>query len=480
MKHLKWWLLLVVLSPVFAFASSDTGHSDPITFVLLAATAIFFFAILGRYIARRVHQPSVLGELLMGVLVGNLCYYFGFQLIILLREGSSIFEVVSELLKGVSLSQAVTTVMPNPQYAEQVTKALSSPHGADYLKTAYVVDIFSRYGVIFLLFMVGLESSVEELKHTGRDSLFVAIIGVVAPMLLGFGMAYLLLPDNSYQSDLFIAATLSATSIGITARVLAEMKKLRTREARTILGAAILDDVFGLIILAVVSSIVINGAVEMMVVARIIISSLLFFVGTLFLGPIILRKAVHFFRFLEPWEAKLFISFLFIMFLSWLASFIQLATIIGAFTAGVILHDEYFKSLDPNQNESRSIYNILSPIESILVPMFFILIGIQVKLESFFHWNVLVLALGLIFAAVVGKLVSGLGASSKDDRLLIGIGMLPRGEVGLVFASIGRTLGVMSDDLFSAIVLMVIVTTFIAPPLLKARYARRKKDIAHG
>lgn len=163
------------------------------------------------------------------------------------------------------------------------------------------------------------------------------------------------------------------------------------------------------------------------------------------------------------------------MTLAWLASFIQLAAIIGAFAAGIILHDGYFKSNDSFQEEGRSIHQLVSPLESILAPMFFIVIGIQVKLETFYNWNVIILASGLVVAAIIGKLVSGLGANRKDDRLLIGIGMLPRGEVGLIFASIGRTLGVISDDLFSAIVLMVIITTFIAPPLLKVRYAMKKE-----
>ncbi|MCW8471625.1 cation:proton antiporter [Fluoribacter gormanii] len=462
-----------------AFASTEADHVDPVTFVLLGVTTIFFFAIIGRYTARRINQPSVLGELLIGILIGNIFYYYGFPLAVLLREGSSIFDAVKEVLLGVPLNQAVSSVISNENYAQQVVGALSGPHGSDYLKIAYIVDIFSRYGVIFLLFMVGLESSIEEMKHTGRDSIIVALIGVIAPMLLGFGTVYLLMPNGSYQSDLFIAATLSATSIGITARVLSEMKKLRTREARTILGAAMLDDVLGLIILAVVSSLVISGAVDPMVVLRIIVSAMLFFAGTLFLGPIVLRKAIHFFRFLEPWEAKLFISFLFIMTLSWLASVLQLATIIGAFTAGVILHDDYFDGVPLSQQENRSIYHLLSPLESILAPMFFIVIGIQVKLESFYHLNVIVLATGLIIVAVIGKLVSGYGARAPNDRLLIGIGMLPRGEVGLVFASIGRTLGVISDDLFSAIVLMVMVTTFIAPLLLKIRYAQKDRKIVH-
>lgn len=472
----KCWIFLMMLSPVLAFAAGNGEHTDPIASVILAVTTIFFLAIIGRYTARRLNQPGVLGELLMGVLVGNLCYFLGFQLIVVLREGSSIFDVMKEMLDGVSLQQAVTSVVTNPYYATQVTEALSGPNGIDFLKIGYVVDIFSRYGVIFLLFMVGLESSVEELKHTGKESILVAIIGILAPMILGFGVANILMPDASYQVDLFIAATLSATSIGITARVLTEMKKLRTREARTILGAAMLDDILGLIILAVVSSLVVRGDVDEMMVVRIIALSALFFVGVLTLGPILLRKAVHFFRFLEPWEAKLFISFLFVMSLAWLASLIQLATIIGAFAAGVILHEGYFNSHEPKNNESRSIHQLVSPLESILAPLFFMVIGIQVKLETFCSLNVIILAFGLVVAAILGKLVSGLGASAKDDRLLIGIGMLPRGEVGLVFASIGRTLGVISDDLFSAVVLMVIITTLIAPPLLKARYAMTKKE----
>ncbi len=472
----KSWLLLIGMAPMLAVAAPANVHTDPIASVILVVTTLLFLAILGRYIARCFNQPGVLGELLMGVFIGNCFYYFHSHLIIILREGSSIFDVVREMLGGVPLAKAVTSVISNPHYAHQVIKALSGPHGTELIKIAYIMDIFSRYGVIFLLFMVGLESSVEELKRTGRESIRVALIGVIAPMILGYGVAFVLMPPGSYEVDLFIAATLSATSIGITARVLSEMKQLRTREARTILGAAMLDDILGLIILAVVSSVVLSGSVDLYVVLRIIFYSLVFFSCVLFLGPIVIRKAIYFFRFLEPWEAKLFISFLFVMALSWMASAIQLATIIGAFAAGVILHDGYFKLSDGHQ-DIRSIQHLVAPLESILAPMFFMVIGLQVKLETFYNWNVIVLASGLVLAAIVGKLMSGLGASSKDDRLLIGIGMLPRGEVGLVFASIGRTLGAISDDLFASIILMVILTTVMTPPLLKIRYAKNKDGV---
>jgi Kef-type K+ transport system membrane component KefB len=387
-----------------------------------------------------------------------------------------VFGILKGLLGGISFSQSVSDAVPDTFYAQQIMQALSGSHGVEYLKIAYVVDVFSRYGVIFLLFMVGLESSLEELKRTGRESFTVATIGVIAPMVLGFGVAYLLMPGSSYQADLFVAATLTATSIGITARVLTDMRQLNTPEARTILGAAMLDDVFGLIILAAVSSVVINGTVDAMSVIRIILAALFFFLGVIFLGPPIIRKAVYYLRFFQLWEAKLFVSFIFVMALAWLASLVQLAAIIGAFAAGVILHDHYFKATSPEDKEKNlSIHQLISPLESILAPMFFMVIGLQVKLETFFHVQVLLVASGLIIAAIIGKLVSGLGASKKSDRLIIGIGMLPRGEVGLVFASIGRTLGVISDDLFSAIVLMVIVTTFMAPPLLKARFAKQVK-----
>ncbi|KTD35941.1 Na(+)/H(+) antiporter [Legionella nautarum] len=468
----KTWASLAGYIPAVFTESPATQHHDPIAPVILWVTLIFLCALIGRYLAAHCKQPAVLGELLMGVLLGNLCYFFGSNLMIVLREGSAVFNIMREMLTGFPLAQAVSDSIHNPYYANQVTQALSQENGIDLMKIAYVLDIFSRYGVIFLLFKVGLETSIEELRHTGRESVQVAVIGVIAPIILGYAVSCLLSPGSNYKSHLFVAATLSATSIGITARVLSEMKKLRTREAKTILGAAMIDDILGLILLAVVSSVVLSGVVDFWMVTKIIISAIVFFASAVLIGPWIIRKAIKFFQFLELWELKLFIAFIFVMMLAWLATLVQLATIIGAFAAGLILHEGFFES-ENYKARSESIKNLIAPLESILAPLFFMLIGIQVKLESFFDWQVLLMASGLIVAAILGKLISGLGGAAKDDRWLIGIGMLPRGEVGLVFASIGRTLGVMSDQLFSAIVCMVIVTTFIAPPLLKARYVQK-------
>jgi len=450
-----------------------TSH-DPLSSVIVWVTVIFSCAIFGRYLARCLNQPGVLGELLMGVLLGNLGFAFDQPLMVVLREGSSIFSIIASMLAGSSLDDAVRHTISDPKLAFGLISALSGANGIEYIKVAYVLDMFSRFGVIFLLFMVGLESSISELRHTGREAIRVALIGVISPIILGFIVATLLVPESTYQINLFVAATLSATSIGITARVLSEMKQLRTREARTILGAAMLDDVLGLVILALVSSIVLTGRVYWAEIAYVCTLTALFFAGVLWLGPWFLRKLIPRINFLNLWEAKLFVSFFFVMVLSWLATVVGLASIIGAFAAGMIINDQFFET-EEKPKHRLAIQDLVAPLEFILAPIFFMLIGIQVKLEMFFNTEVLILASGLIAVAIVGKLISGWGASRKDDRLLIGIGMLPRGEVGLVFASIGKTLGVMSDQLFAAIVLMVIVTTILTPPLLTARFARKQR-----
>lgn len=451
----------------------SSGHTDPVASVVFWVTFLFFCGILGRYLAQRLQQPGVLGELLMGVIVGNVFYHLGFPMMVVLREGAEVFNIIGDVLTaGESVAKAVYANIAMVPEAQKLTAALQSPEGFDLVRVAYVVDSFSRYGVIFLLFMVGLETSIDEIKHTGKAATRVAIIGVVAPIVLGFIVTLIFLPQVSIKTDLFLAATLAATSVGITARVLKEMKKIRTREAKTILGAAMIDDVLGLVILAMVSSMVLTGAVNLVTLGRILMQVILFFAGSLMIGPWVLKRMVPMLRFLQPWESKLALSFIFVMALAWLATVAGLASIIGAFAAGLIIHDGFFDGHALEGKRDKQIRELVAPLEALLAPLFFMLIGIQVKLEAFLDIKVVLVALALTVAAVIGKLLSGLGATKSDDKLVIGIGMLPRGEVGIVFASIGRTLGVLSDSLFSAIILMVIVTTLIAPPWLKWRYQK--------
>lgn len=448
------------------------GHLDPAGGVILWGTLLLFFGIIGRYIARLCHQSGVLGELLMGVVIGNILYFSGSEIMYILRDSPAVFNIVQKVLQGMTRLDAVNSVISDKQHADQVYSALSGPHGNDYIKVSYVVDSLSRYGVIFLLFMVGLESSLTELKKTGRESLLVAVIGIVLPILLGIISVYIFIPHVEYSTALFIGAALSATSVGITARVLKEMNKLNTRESKTILGAAMIDDVLGLVILAIVSGMVVNHTVDFLGISQIIVMSLLFFPMALIVGPIILRHMIKFANFLDPWESKLLISFIFVMGFSWLATLVQMSTIIGAFVAGIILHDGFFESREKELKNPLSIKNLMAPFEAIFAPLFFMIIGIQVHLETFFNWHVLMMAFVLVIVAIIGKVLSGFGAHKGDDRLLIGIGMMPRGEVGLIFASVGKSIGVIDDSLFSSVILMIVVTTVLTPYLMKKRYAR--------
>jgi Kef-type K+ transport system membrane component KefB len=266
---------------------------------------------------------------------------------------------------------------------------------------------------------------------------------------------------------MFLGATLGATSIGITARVLNDLQQHRSREAHIVIGAAVMDDVLGLVMLAIVSGIVVTGSVALPDILRTIALASLFIISVLLLGPYIVELLILLLRQLNVLEAKLFISFIFVMTLAWLANLVGLATIVGAFAAGLLLLDSHFRAWGDHRMHKYSIKELFAPLEAILVPIFFVLMGIQVKLETFLDWQVLLMATGLLLAAVLGKVVAGIGARRGLRRLAIGIGMLPRGEVGLVFASIGKSLGVIDSAMFSAAVLMVIVTTLITPPLLK-------------
>jgi Kef-type K+ transport system membrane component KefB len=453
-------------------ATQSIIHGDPIAPVILGVTSILFFAVIGRFLARKFDQPTVVGELLMGILIGNIAWYLGVDLITVLREGPRVFEVVNQTLAGAQCEQVAISIF-GWEKGQEIVRIVTGPLGGQVMQVAQTVDVFSRYGVIFLLFMVGLETDLDELRNAGADSIRVAVIGVVVPVALGFAALKLLQPDMPFHSNMFVAATLGATSIGITANVLTEMGRAQSKEGHIILGAAVCDDILGLLILAVVSGIVVSGSIDLGEVATVMLVSSLFLVGAVLLGPAIVRFAANILGRLDIVEAKMFTSYLFVMVLAWAANLAGLATIIGAFAAGIILSDNYFRRHDRRQSKFVSIRELIMPLEVILMPIFFILMGIQVKIESFLSWPVIIVASGLLVAAVIGKIASGLGARKPANRLAVGIGMMPRGEVGLVFAAIGRALGVIDDAIFSAIVLMVMITTLIAPPLLKAAVAKQ-------
>jgi Kef-type K+ transport system membrane component KefB len=295
----------------------------------------------------------------------------------------------------------------------------------------------------------------------------VAVIGIVAPFALGYLTTSLLLPAAPIAVHLFVGATLSATSVGITARVFQDLRRLQSAEAKLILSAAVIDDVLGLIVLAVVAGVVATGGIHLGEIARITLLSAAFMATVIFLGDRIARRLARAFRRLEPTQTRLLFALTLAFLMGWLANLIGLATIVGAFAAGLIVSDTHFPAREGGHDASgETVHALVAPLEQIFAPVFFLLMGMQVNLSTFARPGTLGVAAGLTVAAVAGKVICGL-AAGKTDRLSVGLGMVPRGEVGLIFASVGKGLGVIDAGLFSAVVIMVMVTTMMTPIALK-------------
>jgi Kef-type K+ transport system membrane component KefB len=343
---------------------------------------------------------------------------------------------------------------------------------------ATTLDMLARIGVILLLFEVGLESNLHEMRKVGLSAFLVAVLGVVAPMGLGWLTSRWLLPDSSWHLHLFIGATLCATSVGITARVLKDLGKTDTAESKIILGAAVIDDVLGLVVLAVVSAIIQQGTASPLDVALIIGKALGFLVGAVVVGEWLSPRLFGVAAKLRVHGMLVVTGLVFCFALSWIASLMGLAPIVGAFAAGLILDRKHYEVLQGS--DKRSLEDWVLPITTLLVPIFFVMMGFQVDLRSFLDPSVLLLAAGITVAAVIGKQACSFGVVGRGlDRLSVGIGMIPRGEVGLIFAAIGQ--GLMSAGMplidppvFSAIVVMVMVTTLVTPPLLSWSLRRRR------
>jgi len=407
------------------------AHVDPIASVVLHLALVLVVAKLGGELAVRLRQPAVLGELCAGVAIGNLS------------------------LAGIDWFAPIAR---DP-----------------------AVDLLARLGVLLLLFQVGLESTVKQMLQVGLAALLVAVTGVVMPFALGWAVGALLVPELGPYVHAFLGATLSATSVGITARVLKDLGASQREEARIILGAAVIDDVLGLVVLAVVGGTIVaadqGGSLSIGAVGLIVGKASAFLVGALALGVVLAPRLLHLASRLKARGVLLAVGLAICFFLSWLASAIGLAAIVGAFAAGLILEDVHYRDFEARGE--HGLEELVEPISSLMVPFFFVLMGMHTDLRSFARPEVLGLAAALTVVAIAGKLACALALWGRPvDRLSVGIGMVPRGEVGLIFASVGATLTiagrpVVSDALYSAVVVMVMLTTLVTPPALRWSLARR-------
>jgi Kef-type K+ transport system membrane component KefB len=448
----------------FFLGSGDLAHADPVVPILIASIFITMGAALGGLLMRWVKQPAVLGELLVGVLAGNLGYSLRNPTLTVLREGDTLARISSLALgSNYNLGEATQHILPPGPHTDVLVQLLSGPQGQTYLSVYTFIDVISRLAILVLLFLVGLEVSLVEMQRVGKYATYVALLGIVFPMVLGMAVMKLLHPDNALAADLFIGGILTATSVGITARVLRDIGRENTEEARIILGAAVIDDVLCLIVLAVVSSLAVTGKISVSAIALITGKATLFLVVSLGIGIWIIPRLVRRIAGYHVQNWKLLFGVSFALLLSWFANASDLATIVGAFAAGMILNSFFDKEV-----EGVSLHEMLTPIESLVVPLFFVWMGIQVKLETMANKDVIVAGLALTIVAIVGKLAAGWGCPRTMNRLAVGFGMMPRGEVGLIFAGIGKGIGVVNEGLFSAIVLLVMLTTILAPIFLRA------------
>jgi Kef-type K+ transport system membrane component KefB len=441
-------VLGLTLLPLSVFAAGSDVIGENLLWLAIIILAARLFAPL----AQRVGFPAVLGELLLGVVLGNL--------------------------------------------------GLLGIHYFDTIAADPIIRFMAELGVIILLLQIGLETRLGDLVSVGARASLVGAVGIAIPFALGaFVAGPLLLPGMSFNAYLFLGATLAATSVGITGRVFRDLGKLKMPEAQVVLGAAVIDDVLGLVILAVVTNLVEAGTVSVGGVMFIIAKSVIFLGGSIAIGRAIAPHLLRWASRLDSSHSMLFSLVLVVgLFMAWLAHTVGLAAIIGAFAAGLLFEPVFLKkfetpklvqdieavlpaTVDANkQQEIRAVLarhtshqheHMVEPIGYFFVPVFFVLTGMQVDLTALADPKVVVVALGVTVAAVIGKLAAGFVAGKGMNPWLVGWGMVPRGEVGLIFAMVGKQLGVMSEAMFSVIVIMVILTTLLTPPILTVLLRRQ-------
>lgn len=442
--------IIVTLAATLVFTVSASANDGAGDAAHHWGRAFFMFAIvllIGRLgdLVQRFGQPPVIGQLVMGMVISALGYM------------------------GISFINDI----PNEP----------------------TISFLAALGAALLLFSIGLESNLASLKNVGISAMAVAIIGVAVPFFLGtWILGPIFFGDESSNAHLFIGASLVATSIGITASVFRALGITRSRAAQTVLGAAVLDDIFGLVILAVVAAIASGDEANARMVAELSLKAFAFLAIAIVVGTLLARPVLGFLRSISSSEGMMISAAVGIALIyGYMAEVFGLEPIIGAFAAGLVLDPAYFSKYDepvivaqigevPFNDESTQMQvssirdsarhshaeQLIGTLNHVFVPVFFVYTGMLIDIESLLKPELYLVALVVTLAAVFGKLVAGVAARGAfAEKLLVGVSMVPRGEVGLIFAATGKGLGVLSDDVFSIIIIVIVATTLVVPPLLR-------------
>ncbi|WP_310486549.1 cation:proton antiporter [Chamaesiphon sp. VAR_69_metabat_338] len=437
---------LFAVKPILAVVAAEQA---PILLagVLLSLVIIYIASKIGAEISLYLNLPPVLGELVGGVVVGI-----------------SALQTIAFADSGVPATDS--GVMIVLQWIYQLSPPVTQ---SIFESQSEIISVLAELGVIILLFEIGLESDLRQLKQVGVQAVVVACVGVAAPFAAGT-VGLMAIFHVAAIPAIFAGAALTATSIGITSKVLAEIGQLKSTEGQIIVGAAVIDDVLGIIVLAVVASLAKTGSVDVGNVLYLIVSATVFLVGAVLLGGLFDRGFVAIVENLKTRGSIIVPAFSFAFLMAFLSNAIHLEAILGAFAAGLVLDET------DARNELDA---LIKPVADLFVPIFFVTVGARADLRVLnptipANQAGLTIAIFLIVVAVVGKLITGWVVFGKPNinRLAIGVGMIPRGEVGLVFAGIGAASGAIDKPLQVAIILMVIVTTFLAPPFLRIAFDR--------
>jgi Kef-type K+ transport system membrane component KefB len=376
--------------------------------------------------------------------------------------GSFLLAFAAALVGGKLLGELCERLGQPPVLGELVAGVVLGPSLLGLVPLSSGILLLAEIGVILLLFGVGLETDLEELLSVGAPALAVAIVGMILPFVGGYLVTRV--AGFSTLTSIFVGAALMATSIGITSRVLSDLGVLARREGQIILGAAVADDILGLVVLAVVSQIAATGSFSGWHATRAALLSFAFLLVALLAGMPLGRILIRFVGRARVRGVLVAASIAFALLVAWGAQAAGSAAIVGAFAAGLVL---------ARTDRRRDVDSAVRPIVDVFAPVFFVAVGAQVELQYLDpsvaeNRTALLLALGLIVVGILGKFAAGFAAWGRVRRSFIGTGMVPRGEVGLIFAQIGKQNGALPEPVFIAVVLAVFATTFVTPPLLKA------------
>jgi Kef-type K+ transport system membrane component KefB len=387
--------------------------------------------------------------------------------------------IVSRLLAELAVRLRTPAVI-----GELLAGVLLGPSILGWVEPTTTIQLLAEVGIILLLFKVGIETDIRRLINAGSQSLTVALGGFLMPLIGGFALAYWGF-DLPGLTSLYVGGTLTATSIGITIRVLGDLKRQHEREGEIVLGAAVLDDVMGVILLAILYEFSVSGGVSIMNISRVLVFILLFFL----LAPVAAKMISLMIRRFDSYTGipglipTTIVSL--VLFFAWLAHAVGAPELLGGFAAGLALSRRFFLpfgiALHGDRKFAGRIEVQMDPIVYIFSPIFFVTVGLSLSLREIdwsspFIWS---FAIGFFVIAVVGKFAGALIIkATRSQRFVIGLAMMPRGEVGLIFAELGRTSAMFSAEVYAGMVIVIAFTTLLTPFALRWFYARYSEQMA--